>query len=606
MNKILTIIFLIIFSINSSYAYDLYHETKISIGKSDIIGTTIGKENIYAWFGLPYAKPPVGDLRWKAPRDYIYEDLEIEANSLPNRCMQVSNFYDVILTGEEEGTVFGSEDCLYLNVFSPKHAFENKEKLPVMFWIHGGGNTWGYSASPSHIPENFLNFHDVILVTVNYRLGPMGWFSLDEIRDNSKNSLDLSSNFGTLDMIKSLEWVSENIEKFGGDPNNVTIFGESAGGRNVMSLFVTPQSKDLFKRGIVQSGYLFSDSIEFSENDERSGSKSFLLDLIKKNHPTLDKVQIDNLAKDSDYVYSLLMNASAKDIISFYRVDENAGGLIDVPNVIPDDLVIPSEGLFSAFQNGLIHDKEIILGTNRDENKLFMIDNEKFVKNLPKFISNIYPPLGLWAKPRDKKFYDLYAKYQSDAWKLDAVDNAARYINSVNKNNVFAYRFDWDEEPSFYGMDFSNLLGASHGLEINFIFNSPEIIDQEKSDLSEILYQDINSSFDKKLSMDMSKYWVNFAYDGNPSNHPYKQTTDWTEWENKINEEFIVFDSENDQGIVMHKAILSDESILQNLASENISISQKCFILDDLFDSTTLNKDKVKEIYSDFLYGKCK
>jgi para-nitrobenzyl esterase len=605
MKKFLLTIFLYIFIANNSYAYDLNDQTKISIGSANIIGTTIGDDSIYAWFGLPYAQPPVGNLRWKAPRDYIYEDLDIDANSLPNRCMQVSNFYDVMLTGEEDGTVFGSEDCLYLNVFSPKKKFVNNEKLPVMLWIHGGGNTWGYSASPEHIPENFLKFHDVILVTINYRLGPLGWFSLDEIRDNGESTLDQTSNFGTLDMIKSLEWVGQNIEKFGGDPNNVTIFGESAGGRNVMSLMVTPQSKNLFKRGIVQSGYLASDSIEFSENDKRAGSKSFLSNLIKTKQPLMDESQIEDLLKDSNYVYDLLMKVSAEEIISFYRIRDDAGGLIDVPNVIPDNLVIPSYGIFNAFKNGYIHDKEIILGTNRDENKLFMIDNNNFVKRLPKFLTDIYPPLGLWAKPKDKKFYDLYAKYRSDAWKLDAVDNAARYINESNSSNVYAYRFDWDEEPSFYGMNFSNLLGAAHGLEINFLFNSPEIIDQKKSDLSEILYQDKNHLTDKKLSMEMSEYWVNFAYDGNPNNYPYKKITDWKEWKNESNENFIVFDSDNDQGIVMHKAILSDESILQNIASENISTFQKCFIFDDLFDSTTLEEEKVREIYSDFLNGKC-
>ena len=117
MKKFLLTIILYIFIANNSYAYDLNDQTKVSIGNSSITGTTIGNGNIYAWFSLPYAQPPVGNLRWKAPRDLIYEDLEINANLLPNRCMQVSNFYDVILTGEEDGTVFGSEDCLYLNIF---------------------------------------------------------------------------------------------------------------------------------------------------------------------------------------------------------------------------------------------------------------------------------------------------------------------------------------------------------------------------------------------------------------------------------------------------------------------------------------------------------
>ena len=103
-----------------------------------------------------------------------------------------------------------------------------------MFWIHGGGNTWGYSASPMHIPTNFLKFHDVILVTINYRLGPFGWFSVPGLNADTQEPFDLSPNFGTLDMIKSLEWVNDNISAFGGDPTHITIFGDYAGAINVL------------------------------------------------------------------------------------------------------------------------------------------------------------------------------------------------------------------------------------------------------------------------------------------------------------------------------------------------------------------------------------
>ena len=118
-------------------------------------------------------------------------------------------------------------------------------------------------------------------------------------------------------------------------------------------------------------------------------------------------------------------------------------------------------------------------------------------------------------------------------------------------------------------------------------------------------YQEKNHSTDKKLSLEMSEYWVNFAYDGNPNQLPYSQNTEWGDWTNKSNERFIVFDSEADQGISMHNAILTPDSILQELASENISVDNKCLILDDLFDSTTLTTDAVKIIYSNFLNGKC-
>ena len=154
-------------------------------------------------------------------------------------------------------------------------------------------------------------------------------------------------------------------------------------------------------------------------------------------------------------------------------------------------------------------------------------------------------------------------------------------------------------------MDFSKLLGAAHALEIGFIFNSPEIIDRQKSDLSDILYKSENAIFDKELSISMSQYWINFAYDGNPNSNPYSLDVNWSSWRNGDNEKFIVFDTENDQGIRMNSAILSEDSILQSLSSENLSIKQKCIIFDDLFDGTTLSKEIVSILYEEFLNGKC-
>ncbi len=610
MKKILvTILILFAFTGAHSFSNEVVDGSKVVLDDVEIVGTKINEEDqkdIYAWYGIPYAKAPEGELRWKAPRDFEFTSNRFDATKLPNRCVQVSNFYDELITGQKEGTIFGSEDCLYLNIFSPADSFKSNKKLPVMFWIHGGGNTWGYSASPMYIPTNFLKFHDVILVSVNYRLGPFGWFSVPDLNSNSNEPLDKSPNFGTLDMIKSLEWVNQNISSFGGDPNNITIFGESAGARNVLSLYLAESAKNLFQRGIVQSGYLVSDDLEYSRNNPVSGSMTFIKSILNKKNSNMNPMTLKETLEDEDNLGNYLRDLSKEEIISFYRIREDAGGLIDVPNVIPDGIIIPEEGIFESYVRGKFQDKEIILGTNRDENKLFISGDKRFVKTvLPGFITNMHPALGLWTKQKDEKFYDAYSRYESDAWKLDAVDNLSRNISSKNINNVYSYRFDWDEEPSFLGMDFSKLLGAAHGLEIGFVFNSPEIIDGRESSLSEILYRKENAIFDKNLSILMSQYWVNFAYDGNPNSNPYPLKMKWDHWVNKSNEKFIVFDTENDQGIKMNNAILSSDSIIQNLSSENLSIEQKCIIFDDLFDRTTLSKKEVSVYYDSFLNGQC-
>jgi len=610
MKKILvTILILFAFTGAHSFSNEVVDESKVVLDDVEIVGTKINEEDqkdIYAWYGIPYAKPPTGEIRWKAPRDFEFTSNRFDATKLPNRCVQVSNFYDELINGQKEGTIFGSEDCLYLNIFSPADSFKSDKKLPVMFWIHGGGNTWGYSASPMYIPTNFLKFHDVILVSINYRLGPFGWFSVPDLNSNSNEPLDQSPNFGTLDMIKSLEWVNRNISSFGGDPNNITIFGESAGARNVLSLYLAESAENLFQRGIVQSGYLVSDDLEYSRNNPVSGSMTFVKSSLNKKNSNMNPMTLKETLEDVDNLGDYLRDLSKEEIISFYRVREDSGGLIDVPNVIPDGIIIPEEGIFESYVRGKFQDKEIILGTNRDENKLFISGDKRFVKTvLPGFIANMHPTLGLWTKQRDEKFYDAYSRYESDAWKLDAVDNLSRNISSKNINNVYSYRFDWDEEPSFLGMDFSKLLGAAHGLEIGFVFNSPEIIDGRESSLSEILYRKENAIFDKNLSILMSQYWVNFAYDGNPNSNPYPLKMKWDHWVNKSNEKFIVFDTENDQGIKMNNAILSSDSIIQNLSSENLTIEQKCIIFDDLFDRTTLSKKEVSFYYDSFLNGQC-
>ncbi len=128
---------------------------------------------------------------------------------------------------------------------------------------------------------------------------------------------------------------------------------------------------------------------------------------------------------------------------------------------------------------------------------------------------------------------------------------------------------------------------------------------QQKSGLSDILYDPNNADFDRELSLSMSQYWVNFAYDGNPNSNPYELDINWDPWINNNNERFIVFDTSNDQGIRMNNAILSSDSILQSLSSENLLIEQKCMIFDDLFDRTTLSKNQVAILYKGFLNGKC-
>ena len=163
----------------------------------------------------------------------------------------------------------GSEDCLYLDIKAPKSKSNNL--LPVMFWIHGGGNTSGLKDTYDF--SKMARKHNVIVVTINYRLGPFGWFTHPSIQPLQDGD-DKSSNFGTLDIIAALEWVKSNISLFGGNPDNVTIFGESAGGHNVLSLLASKKAKGLFHKAISQSGYTTSISTEKAYRQDMSSPTS--------------------------------------------------------------------------------------------------------------------------------------------------------------------------------------------------------------------------------------------------------------------------------------------------------------------------------------------
>ncbi len=222
----------------------------------------------HTWMGIPFAKPPVDNLRWKAPVEPKRWQGTYEALQASNRCKQISS------PGEsrppaEFGEPIGSEDCLYLNIFAPKFVKEDiptgSATLPVMVYMHGGGNVAGYANQYKYSGRNLARKHDVIVVSFNYRLGLFGWFAHPSLhRDGSKE--DQSGNYGILDGLAVLKWVQDNIEAFGGDPNNVTLFGESAGGMNIFAMLASQKGKGLFHKAIIQSGLPISTPLDQAVN----------------------------------------------------------------------------------------------------------------------------------------------------------------------------------------------------------------------------------------------------------------------------------------------------------------------------------------------------
>ncbi|MGA8743095.1 MAG: carboxylesterase family protein, partial [Terracidiphilus sp.] len=213
---------------------------KVKTEQGKVVGKTINDGKVRAFMGLPYAAPPVGDLRWKAPQAPAKWKGDRDATKFGAHCAQRHVYDDMVF--QDAGP---SEDCLFLNVYTPADAKKNS-KLPVMFWIHGGGYSGGASSEPRHNGD-FLPLKGVVLVTINYRLGVFGFLVTDEL---AKENNGVAGNYGLMDMVAGLQWVKSNIAEFGGDPNNVTIFGESAGSFAVSTLMASPMAQGLFAKAI--------------------------------------------------------------------------------------------------------------------------------------------------------------------------------------------------------------------------------------------------------------------------------------------------------------------------------------------------------------------
>ncbi len=497
------------------------------------------KNRTFQWLGIPYAQAPMGSLRWKAPRSLENENDQVKAIEFSNPCPQVES---ISIDKKGEGEFLGSEDCLFLNIFAPKNISSDK-KLPVMFWIHGGGNTSGEAGSYDF--SKLAAAHDLVIVSINYRLGFLGWFYHPSFAATSNDQGDKSGNFGTLDQIMALKWVRKNIEDFGGDKNNVTIFGESAGGHNVFALLSSPLAKGLFHKAISQSGATNSfntkEASKFFDNKESSlltSSKEVISKLLVASGKSKDSFEA-NIAQESMNEFKLMeemQSIELSEIFKVYKEIENSkqAGKKMIPRVLSDGYVLPKRGL-KYNKKSYYNDVPVIFGTNRDETKLFAAMQSDYSTSV----------LNRLVIIRNQEMYDLTANYASNNWKISAVDNPARAMISSGKQDVFAYRFDWDEQGKLLWMDFSKIFGAAHVMEIPFITGTMKLLGIER-----FMFNNENLPDAIRLSIAMQSYWAEFAYNGSPGKGRDNSLPAWNSWSTS-GDKIMILDSENDQGIVM-------------------------------------------------------
>ena len=528
------------------------------------VGSVVGFRGEYgnhAWLGIPFAQPPIGELRWRAPRAASTWPGTREAVSFGASCAQFAS----PIGGDDSappGTPVGSEDCLTLNIYAPAWAANRvpsgEDRLPVMFWIHGGGNTIGTSSF--YNGGNLAASQDVIVVTVNYRLGSFGWFRHPALAEGASRA-ERSGNFAVLDLIAALTWVRDNISHFGGAAENVTLFGESAGAHNVAMLLVSPMARGLFDRAIMQSGGIDSEEVDTASNyvddvtpGAANSSQEVTLRLLMSDGtaPNRDAAKAHAKSLRSAALAANLRARPANEILSAY--DNEGIGMYDLPLAIRDGVVLPRREFAEIFASGNVAPVPLMLGTNRDENKLFLFLDPSLVRRW----------FGVLPQLLDRERYEALARYQSRSWKARAVDELAIALTASGRREIFAYRWDFDEEATILWADLGQLLGAAHGFEIAFVFGHFDMGREGR-----FLYDEAGEPGRTALSNAMMSYWAEFAYSRDPGTGRRGELPRWTAWDPRAGaDKFVILDTPSGGGPRMSTEFVTGDRVLAELRAD--------------------------------------
>ena len=479
----------------------------ISTAQGTVQGVTTKNPEIFNFKGIPYAQAPVGKARWAAPQPAPKWDTTFTANEFGNRCMQPSGTENGFLSRLIEGHGLGwfktflinrvtaaqkpapmSEDCLFLNVRTGN--LKGQDKHPVMVWIHGGAHQFG-SGSLNYYQSNGLVEKDVVLVTINYRLGVMGYMAHPALSENDPNGV--SGNYGTLDQIAALKWVKDNISAYGGDPNNVTIFGESAGGWSVTELMASPLAKNLFHKAIGQSGastyhlgQMEGDGLGWPSGYDGGAQVEKALGL---TNPSADELRAIP-AQDVQNVITEKMSDAFHHIRDGYVFPDNVG---------------------LSFAKGVHNKVPTLFGYNADEGTLFFSGDPQPTVWLPDVKAGDRDELSLQLEKafpaQANKIVDLYnldKDFEAGGTQMMGDEIFGVNVRFVTQQNEAQGQDSYLYHFSRIAPSKNQTLGAFHAAEIPFVFASYETI---------LGYSDE----DEKLTELLTSYWTNFAKTGNPN-----------------------------------------------------------------------------------------
>ena len=490
MSKSFFRIFIILFAIGVHGSTD--HQPAIFIKDTKLIGSLHQNNEVEMFLGLPFAAPPVDDLRWEKPVPWIPElNKKIVANRFKPACIQNQRIVDwykrLILDFGGDPENFDvpafSEDCLYLNLWRPKDA---KNDLPVIVYIHGGSNKAGWSYEPNYLGHNIAN-KGYILISIPYRLGVFGFFSHPDIGN---------PNLALYDQVLALEWIQEYISFFGCDPSNVTLVGESAGAGGISHLIASPLSRDLFHKAIHQSGGS-SFTYPTASSDVRKLANNFANSFKDQSIEHLKSISAEEILAVSEEIYA----------------EHYFNYVIDGSSLIGN--------LSDIYKNGNVQNVDLLVGSNNDEWSLYFDGNV-----------NIDMWLDRETTPEKKiKLLKLLGDIKDPVRKMDLLITAKNFVcpslfmaEQLRKKGgkTWVYQFNRVRNG-----ELAKKYGAFHGAELPYVFDTHD----------EWLP---TNNVDKDLTRKIQSYWLSFAKTGNPNN---SNAVTWPEYDSS-NDSTLVLDDD--------------------------------------------------------------
>jgi para-nitrobenzyl esterase len=480
----------------------------VSVSRGRVRGVRRG--DLWSFSGIPYARAPVGDLRWRPPVPPDPWNDTRDASAFGPIAPQAAAVAGITSPSDPGAAEPQSEDCLSLNVWTPalpEHpADRSAEGRPVLVWIHGGGFTSGSGSVFLYRGGALVRNGDAVVVTVNYRLGALGFLGHRGLGDPD----GLVGNWGLHDQVAALTWVRDNIAVFGGDPGNVTVFGESAGAMSIAVLLGSPAARGLFHRAVVQSGGVHVHTVEQAE---RSAARLVAtLGLARCDRASLGRIPATELVA-----------ATAQ--IAMRRPDP---GLLPLPFLpVIDGRFLPRHPLL-AVEEGATAGLDLLIGTNRDELTLFGLGNPALLAlddaGVVRWVENAAPDMpgaALVDAYREVRRLRGEALTPTAIWVAAGTDIVFRWpsfqlaaAHGAWGGRTFMYLFTW-ESPAFGG-----LLGSCHALELPFVFGAV--------DVPAVQLFSGSGPEAERLSRQMQHAWLAFARTGDPS---HEGIDTWRGWD---------------------------------------------------------------------------